>query len=311
VRRASPIALVVALAACVASPRPSFVASQIDAREAPPPRSPAPAPPAPDSPAPAPPAPAPPAPDTPDLAAEAAFALPIPARDQAAESPSEGWCGETAIQEGLLYLGVWAPQRLIHRAGRPRHPDLYSPEIPIALAGLGVRHTFYPAKAPAFSAFAAWAKGALEEGDPVLAGVRILPTTHPEWDLDHFVLVVGHGAKGLLVNTTWGSRAWVADAEKGLSFKKAVYGIRLRGLRLAGKARPARLAVLREGAATVSLRVSCTGLESGRSYRMERRRHVSDAKPRWSKTLVAASGRVEEQVDVEADVPAQFQCVSP
>ena len=237
--------------------------------------------------------------------------MPIPARDQSAEAPAEGWCGETAIQEGLLHLGVWAPQRHIYRAGRPRHPDLYWQEIPIALAELGVRHTFYPARARSFSAFAAWAKDALEEGDPVLAGVRILPTTHPGWDLDHFVLVVGHGEKGLLVNTTWGSRAWVADGEEGLSFKDAVYGIRLRGLRLARNARPARLAVLEEDPDTVSVRASCVGLESGKSYRLERRRHVSDAKPGWSRTLVAESGRVEDVLTLEADVPAQLQCVSP
>jgi hypothetical protein len=251
------------------------------------------------------------APEPPDLAAEAAFALSIPARDQAAESPAEGWCGETAIQEGLLYLGIWAPQRIIHRAGRPRHPDLYADEIPIALTMLGVRYTFYPAKARSFPAFAAWARGALADGDPVLAGVKILPTAHPRWDLDHFVLVVGHGAKGLLVNTTWGSRAWVTDGETGLSFKDAVYGIRLHGLRLAANARPARLAVLAEGEATVTVRASCTGLESGKPYRLERRRHARSPEAEWSRTLVAASGRVDAELTFDASAAAQLQCVSP
>src|SRR5215210_6311635 len=60
--------------------------------------------------------------------------LPIPARAQAPESPPSGWCGETAIQEGLLHLGVWAPQALINQAGHPSHPDLYSPDMPVALA---------------------------------------------------------------------------------------------------------------------------------------------------------------------------------
>ena len=246
-----------------------------------------------------------------EVSAEATFALPIPAREQSDESPAEGWRGETAIQEGLLYLGVWAPQRIIHRAGRPRHPDLYADEIPIALTVLGVRYTFYPAKARSFPAFAAWARGALEDGDPVLAGVKILPTAHPRWDLDHFVLVVGHGAKGLLVNTTWGSRATVADGETGLSFKDAVYGIRLHGLRLAAHARPARLAVLAEGEVTVTLRASCSGLESGKPYRLERHRHVRDREAEGSMTLGAASGRVDAELTVDAGVPSQFQCVSP
>src|SRR5438874_7332852 len=68
-----------------------------------------------------------------DPADDAKRALPIPARTHAPEAPPEGWCGETAIQEGLLYLGVWAPQAIINRAGHPSHPDLYSNEIPIAL----------------------------------------------------------------------------------------------------------------------------------------------------------------------------------
>jgi hypothetical protein len=293
----------IALAACSAAPGPSALEAptgRASGAPQPPPIEASVSPPSPI-----------PAPALSDVSAEAAFALPIPARDQADESPAEGWCGETAIQEGLLYLGVWAPQQLIHRAGRPRHPDLYADEIPIALAVLGVRYTFYPAKARSFPAFAAWARGALEDGDPVLAGVKILPTAHPRWDLDHFVLVVGHGAKGLLVNTTWGSRAWVADDETGLSLRGAVYGIRLHGLRLAANARPARLAVLAEGEATVTVRASCSGLESGKPYRLERRRHARDREAEGSMTLVAASGRVDAELTVDAGVPSQFQCVSP
>src|SRR5579863_7278815 len=123
-----------------------------------------------------------------DLSAEATFLLPIPARDQAPESPPSGWCGETALQEGLLYLGVWAPQRAINHAGKPSHPDLYATELPVALSALGVRFAFYSGPR-GFAPFAAWAREALEEGDPVVAGVKILPTAHPEWGLDHFVLV--------------------------------------------------------------------------------------------------------------------------
>ena len=204
-------------------------------------------------------APRPPAPPAADAGEEATLALPIPARAHAPEAPAAGWCGETAIQEGLLHLGVWAPQRLINKAGKPTHPDLYSPDIPVALSELGVRYSFY-AGARGFDAFARWVGAAVDEGDPVLAGVKILPTAHPEWGLDHFVLVVGHGPKGLLVNTTWGSRTWVADTTTpGLSFKNAFYAIRLSGRTLPPDAHPARLAVLDEGEAKVKLRVTCAG----------------------------------------------------
>ena len=96
----------------------------------------------------------------------------------------------------------------------------------------------------------AWVKSALDEGVPVLAGVKILPTEHPDWGLDHFVLVVGHGDDGLLVNTTWGTRQWVSDRtaptkEKALSFKNAFYGIPPRRARAAGGRFAASAAVRR------------------------------------------------------------------
>lgn len=192
------------------------------------------------------------------FAQAAQVVLPIPARSHAPEAPKEGWCGETSIQEGLLHLGVWAPQRVINKAGKPSHPDLYSPDIPVALADLGVRYSMYPAKTRAFAAYAEWVKKAIDDGVPVLAGVKILPTQHPEWGLDHFVTVVGYGEKGLLVNTTWGSRQWASDkATAGLSFANAFYAIRFDGLRLPAGRTAAKLTVLEETKDTVKLRVAC------------------------------------------------------
>ena len=244
------------------------------------------------------------------LEADAELVLPIPPRSHAPDSPAAGWCGETALQEALLYAGLWTPQRLINRAGKPAHPDLYSTDIPVALNRLGVRYTFYSARKPGFDPFAAWVKEALEAGDPVLAGVKVLPTKHPEWGLDHFVLIVGHGTKGLLVNTTWGHRAWVRDTTTpGLSFKNVVYGIRLRGLALAPNAKPARLTVVDEGADAVRLRIACEGLAIGASYRVERRRSAWDHRPLWSETAVAVGDRVEKELTVEADRSARFHCI--
>lgn len=241
---------------------------------------------------------------------DAALTLPIPARAQARESPPSGWCGETAIQEGLLHLGVWAPQRVINRAGKPVHPDLYSPEIPVALTELGVRHAFY-AGPRGYEAFARWVRAALDEGDPVLAGVKILPTEHPEWGLDHFVLVVGHGAKGLLVNTTWGTRQWVGDTTTpGLSLQNAFYGVRLIGSWAPAGAVPARLTLVEESDARVTLRVSCAGLVRGASYRVERRSARGAAKADWSEEVTAEGDPIEREVTVEAARPSRFHCVA-
>lgn len=183
---------------------------------------------------------------------DAVVALPIPPRHHAPEAPPEGWCGETAIQEALLYLGIWAPQELIHRSGRSVHPDLYSNEIPTALAALGVEQTVYAGGEP----YGRFVRRALDEGAPVIAGVKILPTQHPEWGLDHFVLAVGYGDRGILVDTTWGYREWLDETvrkTRGLSLWNAFYAIRL------GRRSPARLAVLEERAESVRLHVACVG----------------------------------------------------
>ncbi len=247
-----------------------------------------------------------------DLPDDAGVTLPIPARAQAPEAPPAGWCGETAIQEALLYLGVWAPQRAIHRSGRPAHPDLYADDIPVALASLGVKHVFYTGGGAGFDAYARWVRAALDAGDPVLAGVKILPTAHPEWGLDHFVLVVGHGEKGLLVNTTWGTREWVTERKaQGISLRNAFYAIRLTGLRDAGAStRRARLALLDETRPRVTLRVTCAGLDGGPGWRLERR-EVAGGPVVWSEELTASSREIRRDVTVDAARLARFRCSRP
>lgn len=181
------------------------------------------------------------------LAAAPSKELPIPDRKQHASSPPSGWCGETAIQEALLHFGVWASQKQIHAAGKSKHPDLYSDELPVALHGLGVKFTKYGSK----TTYEQFVRDAIDAGEPVLAGVKILPTEHPTWGLDHFVLVVGYGPSGFLTNTTWGKQQWVPPtATKGISFKGAFYGLRIHGT-------GPRLRVLSEMDKQVKLSVEC------------------------------------------------------
>lgn len=231
--------------------------------------------------------------------------LDIPARKQHANAPPSGWCGETAIQEGLLHLGVWASQRIIHDAGKSKHPDLYSDELPTALAQLGVTYATYAPKNKGFGAYEAFVRDAVNNGDPVLAGVKILPSEHPTWGLDHFVLVVGHGQQGLLANTTWGTRVWASETTtEGISFKNAFYALRLTGVVRSKGALPARLTVLEETLATVKLRIACVA-DKG-DHRVERRHHAWDAKPEWTQAVAGAS----VIVSIDAEREARFQCVA-
>ena len=72
------------------------------------------------------------------------------------ESAKDASVSYPPIQEALLHYGVWAPQSTIHRAGNSKHPDLYSDEIPTALATLGVQSTKYVAKTKGFAAYEQW-----------------------------------------------------------------------------------------------------------------------------------------------------------
>ncbi|MFI5379412.1 MAG: hypothetical protein ACHRHE_08945, partial [Tepidisphaerales bacterium] len=58
-----------------------------------------------------------------------------------------GWCGESALQQALLYHGGFFPQKTINESARPAHPDLYSNDIPVALDALGMRAETWPADA--------------------------------------------------------------------------------------------------------------------------------------------------------------------
>lgn len=195
------------------------------------------------------------------FAVPVAVVLSIPDRPQHPDAPPSGWCGETAIQEALLHRGVWMSQRAIHDAGKSKHPDLYSQDIPVALGALSVDYVrFAPTKGATFEAFV---RDALLAGDPVLAGVKLLPTAHPEWGLDHFVLVVGHGPKGYLVDTTWNDQRWIGPATtKGISFTGAFYGLRIRGLPRPAHRRPALLTVLSESKKEVVLEARCPNPKS-------------------------------------------------
>lgn len=186
--------------------------------------------------------------------------LPIEARAHAPEAPPAGWCGETAIQEALLHLGIWAPQSSINRAGKPTHPDLYSPDMPVALDAFGVQYTWFAGRGRGYAAFAAFAREAVDAGDPVLAGVKLLPTQHPEWGLDHFVLVVGHGRRGLLVNTTWGRREWIAKGvTRGISLDTAGWAARITGVALPRGMAAARLTAVGRREGSLTLRAQCEG----------------------------------------------------
>lgn len=215
---------------------------------------------------------------------------------QAPESPKEGWCGEAAIQEGLFALGAYVSQARVNRAGRPSHPDLYASELPAALLALGVEGVWM--KARGFDAVRSFTAEAVARGRPVVAGVKLLPTAHPSWGLDHFVVLVGVRGPEVLVDTTWGTRVSVLGAPpRGISLAGAFFAVRLERVSGLPEGEGAVLALVSDDAAGVVVRAVCP---SGAG-----RVRVDDVAPPRDVPLVSGEARVT----VKRDAFVRFRCM--
>lgn len=217
--------------------------------------------------------------------------LNIPDRKHAPDRPKGvGWCGESAIQAALLFHGAYVPQKAINRAGKPTHADLYSNEIPAALRNLGMNIQIWPGATVKMPLFIQWLRGRIAAGTPVLAGVKIYPTDHPRWGLDHFVLAVGFNNGGIILNTTWQRQETLTlkqlqSTKKGLAFKNrydSYYGISIRGPTAFGKHDlRVRLFVQKETDKKVALVVKCEGLTRGAEYVLHKSASHDKPPQRW------------------------------
>ncbi len=210
-------------------------------------------------------------------AADKAICLEIPDTGQEKRRPEGGWCGEAAIQMAMSYYGAYASQQAINRAGKAVHPDLYANEVPIAMSNLGLE--FKAWNSEGMSAFLRWVQGELAAGHPVLLGVKIYPTAHPEWGLDHFVLAVGCTKVSLTYNTTWKRQdtrtfAQLSSHERGLSFANRsgrYYGLAITGIKASPAevgTKPTRIRINQERDKEVELHVTAENLEPGKRYRL-------------------------------------------
>jgi hypothetical protein len=205
--------------------------------------------------------------------------LNIPDVGQERRRPNEGWCGESSIQMALAYYGGYASQKAINRAGKPAHPDIYEEDVPVAMKALGMEYRAW--QGDGLQAFVKWVRDELAAGHPVLLGVKIYPTGHADWAVDHFVLASGCTKTDLTLNTTWGrqekrSIARLSSKEKGMSFINGIntlFGYSISGLRLSpspANLKPTRLQIRRIGDKQVELRVSAEKLERGKRYQFVR-----------------------------------------
>ncbi|MFT3713425.1 MAG: hypothetical protein QM817_37690 [Archangium sp.] len=164
--------------------------------------------------------------------------LPIPDREWDEKAPPEGWCGETCIQMAALHYGAWVPQAAANKAGHPKTPDLWEQDLPVAMNALGM--TFESAPREGTVRMLEWTVKSLRKGTPVIIGVKLVPSKHPDWEVDHLVLAVGFSPEGLLVNSNlegqqrlaWnalltkeGSKQYSLVNDKGTTWGFAVTGI--------------------------------------------------------------------------------------
>lgn len=125
--------------------------------------------------------------------------LPIADRQWDTEAPPEGWCGEASIQMAAGHHGLFVSQRRANQLGQPRTPDLWEHDVPTALRALQMRFTRGPSSKPA--KLLPWLVDELRAGHPVVLGVKVVPTAHPDWHVDHLVLAVGFTPQGLTLNS--------------------------------------------------------------------------------------------------------------
>ena len=160
--------------------------------------------------------------------------------------------------------------------GKPVHPDLYANEVPVAMSSLGLE--FKAWQGEGMPAFLRWVQSELAAGHPVLLGVKIYPTAHPEWGLDHFVLAVGCTKDSLTYNTTWKGRKREAlpccrRGRRACRLPTALADTtdwRLQASRRtrAIGAKPTRIRIDQGRDKEVELHVTAENLEPGKRYRL-------------------------------------------
>jgi hypothetical protein len=232
--------------------------------------------------------------------------------------PPEGWCGEVAIQEAMLYFGAYYPQEQINEAGNPVHPDLYSNEIPRALKNLNADCRQWPGSRAGQRDFLAWIRKQIAAGSPVLVGVKIYPTSHEEWGLDHFVLAVGVQGDSLVLNTTWGFRYTLSERQlrstkEGFSFANKYntqYGIRIKAPRpLDDNDPPVRLFIQKETADRMAVIVKCEDLQPGVEYSLYNLSSTNEKNPQPQLIFTAKQQVYAVQDIIARDKPAIYRCV--
>lgn len=124
--------------------------------------------------------------------------LPVKPRD----GERRDYCGETCIQEAMVFFGKHVFQADINKAGGGDGVQgLWSDGIEAALRALKVKHEKWRLDSIGYDEYVEMLKQKLDRGYPVLVGVKINPTKHRTWFCDHFILLVGYTDDSFIYNS--------------------------------------------------------------------------------------------------------------
>jgi hypothetical protein len=207
---------------------------------------------------------------------------------------------------------------MIHQAGSPRRPDLYAHELPVALRVLGARYEACSKEAYDVNDFIGWCRTQVQKGHPVIAGVKLNPTRHRDWSLDHFVLLKGIGPNSIIYNTTWkyddsGTHEELGSTRSAIAFKNPFDDYD--GLAVTGLVnRQPRDAVVRvflriPWKGQVDLTVKCEGLTPGVRYRLLLASAAVGAEYRPITSFTAHRDAMAFKLTLDASKVAYFRCV--
>jgi len=123
---------------------------------------------------------------------------------RAAPHNAGGFCGETTIQMGALYYGMYFPQEYVNEVGTPNKIDLHAADVSLAMTNINMNFGKYmddfgDNELPdgeglynGYDVYFEWMREQLDNNLPVFVGVKRSPDIHPNWFVDHFVLLIGY-----------------------------------------------------------------------------------------------------------------------
>ena len=138
--------------------------------------------------------------------------------------------------------------------------------------------------------------------------VKLYPSDHPDWEVDHLAVVVGYTPLGLVINTTVGGRQITVhypQLEEPHDYSLVSPTGRHHGYSIQGFAGAPLTGRVTEEGPTISLEVRVRGLVPGNEYSLTRDDLLGQ---RSTSRLIATSSEQVLREVVAADQAAVFSC---